>query len=74
MATSDRDTLIRMIGEMPAEELLAVDAAETNLLINWKRKAVQILGCGGSVVASLGWTRTQSVGFDALGLGTRSDA
>ena len=73
MARSDRDTLIRMIGTMPADELLAIGAAEPNLLINWKRQAVQILGCGGSIVASLGWTRTQSAGFDALGFGTQSE-
>lgn len=73
MARSDRDTLIRMIEKMPADELLAIDAAEPNLLINWERHAVQILGCGGTVVAALGWTRTQSVGFDALVFDPRSD-
>ncbi len=67
MARSDRDTLIRLIRMMPADELVAIDTAEPNLLVNWKRRAVQILGCSGTVVASLGWTPTQSVGFDALG-------
>lgn len=66
LAKGDRDTLIRLIQTMPADELLAVDATEPNILVNWKRQAVQILGCGGTVVASLAWTPTQASGLEAL--------
>ena len=66
LAKDDRDTLIRLIQTMPADELLAVDAAEPNILVNWKRQAVQILGCGGMVVASLAWTPSHALGLEAL--------
>ncbi len=66
LAKGDRDTLMRLIQAMPANELVSVDATEPNILINWKRQAVQILGCGGAVAASLAWTPTQASGFDAL--------
>ena len=66
LTKGDRDTLIRLVQTMPADELVAVDAAEPNILVNWERQAVQILGCGGTVVASLAWTPSQASGFDAL--------
>lgn len=66
LAKGDRDTLIRLIQTMSADELVAVDATEPNILVNWKRQAVQILGCGDTVVASLAWTPTQASEFDAL--------
>ena len=66
MTRNERDILIRLVISMPATELMAIDVEEPNFQINWKRKAIQILGCGGTVVASLGWTPDQRSEFDTL--------
>ena len=53
------DRILEIIPEVPGQQLLAMDEAEPNLLLNLERQAIQVLGCEGLVVASVEMTPGQ---------------
>lgn len=53
------DRILEIIPEIPGQQLLAMDEAEPNLLLNVERQAIQVLGCEGLVVASVEMTPGQ---------------
>ena len=59
MAPDDLRTLIETVPSIPAKTLIAIDQAETNLLVNRDRRAVQVIGCEGLVLASVELTQAQ---------------
>lgn len=59
LAPDDLRTLIQMIPSIPANTLASIGRAEANLLLNQDRRAVQIMGCEGLVLASVELTPDQ---------------
>ncbi len=59
LAPDDLRTLIQMIPSIPASTLASIGRAEANLLLNQDRRAVQIMGCEGLVLASVELTPAQ---------------
>ena len=59
LAPDDLRTLIQMIPAIPASTLADIGRTEANLLLNQDRRAVQIMGCEGLVLASVELTPTQ---------------
>ena len=53
------DGILELIPEIPGQQLLAMDEAEPNLLLNMERQAIQVLGCEGLVMASVEMTPGQ---------------
>ena len=59
LAPDDLRTLIQLIPSISAETLTAIDRVDTNLFLNPGRRAVQIMGCEGLVLASVELTPAQ---------------
>ncbi len=60
------EDMLDLIPRIPTQELLAMDRVEPNLLFNGNRRAVQVLGCNGLVLASVELTAAQAIAFDLL--------
>ena len=58
--------LLELIPQIPTRLLMAMDREDPNLFVNRNRKAVQVLGCQGLVLASIDLTTAQVGVLDSL--------
>ena len=57
--------LLELIPQIPTRHLVAMDRDDPNLFVNRNRKAVQVLGCEGLVLASIDLTTAQAGVLDS---------
>ena len=58
--------MLELIPQIRTQQLVVMDREDPNLFVNRKRRAVQILGCQGLVLASVDLTTTQAAALDSL--------
>ncbi|MDE2876050.1 MAG: hypothetical protein OXU69_06445 [Gemmatimonadota bacterium] len=63
---SDLETVLELVSEMPVREVIAMHETEPNLFFHSTRQAVQVLGCGGLVVAMIELTASQKADLEAI--------
>ena len=59
LTPEELEEMIDLIPQLSVGELVAMDTRETNLLVNHRRQAAQVLGCAGMVLASVELTPSQ---------------
>lgn len=66
LASSELNVVVDLLPELPAEDLVALHETEPNVTFNRDRLAVQVLGCQGTVLASVPLTSDQHRSLTAL--------
>lgn len=67
LAPNDLDIVVDLLSELSAEEIVAIHDAEPNVTFNDRRLAVQVLGCQGTVLASVPLATHQHRAFGMSG-------
>lgn len=67
LAPGELNVVVDMLATLPAKEIAALHEAEPNLTLNRGRSAVQVLGCQGTVLASVALGPSRVRALEALG-------
>ena len=73
LALTDLEAVRELLPTIPIERILALQSAESNLILHRERQTVQILGCGGLVLANVELTGNQKSTLEELSLDEPAD-